>query len=316
METLMTVFTPTFNRVNTLHRVYNSLLIQTNMSFVWLIVDDGSNDNTKQLIDKWIDDGLLKIFYFYKPNGGKYTAMQYGFSLVKTKYVLPIDSDDELDKEAVEIFLNMWREIENKYPNSDFESVNALTNYKTGGLVGNYTFKNNNDIIDSTWQEMNLKYHNYNENIKCFRTDRLIEAMPIDEDFWMSDKFNYILDSVFWARLGRKSKSRFINKVLRYYYTDELNRLSLSSNKKFYYTNLVSYKYFLDENVDYTFYDIRYFSVLYLKLIIAQIETGTKSIEVLKHIHSFKSKVIYFIFIPLGYFSWIFFKIFRPKYLD
>ncbi len=316
MGYLLTIFTPTFNRANTLYRVYNSLLKQTNRYFVWLIVDDGSVDTTKQLVQSWIEEGSIEISYFYKSNGGKYSAMQFGFNLVQTKYVLPIDSDDELDIVAVDVFLNMWKDIEEKHPNTNFESVNALTHYNTGGLVGNYFFNDNIEIVDSTWHEMNLKFHNYNENLKCFKTECIIKAMPIGEVFWLSNKNNLIFESVFWSRLGRLSKSRYINKVLRYYYTDELNRLSSSSNRKFYYTNLVSYKYFLDENIDYLFYDLKYFSVLVLKMIIAQIETKIKISEVVRQINSPKFKILYFMFIPLGYLSWLFFKIFKPQYLD
>ena len=105
----ITVFTPTYNRAKTLVRVYESLLNQTNKDFVWLIVDDGSTDNTKVLVAKWIEENKLSIEYHYKENGGKHTAMKMAYQLAQTKYLLAIDSDDELTPDAVEDFLNDWK---------------------------------------------------------------------------------------------------------------------------------------------------------------------------------------------------------------
>lgn len=65
MKTL-TIFTPTFNRAYTLHKCYESLKRQTSKDFVWLIIDDGSSDNTKELVDKWINENEVEIRYYYQ----------------------------------------------------------------------------------------------------------------------------------------------------------------------------------------------------------------------------------------------------------
>ena len=71
MKTI-TIFTPTYNRANTLVRTYKSLCYQTCKDFEWLIVDDGSNDNTSKLVEQWIVEADFVIRYIYKENGGLY----------------------------------------------------------------------------------------------------------------------------------------------------------------------------------------------------------------------------------------------------
>ena len=69
MKTL-TVFTPTYNRAKLLERNYNSLCQQTSNDFEWLVIDDGSTDDTKAVVEKWIKENKIKITYIYKENGG------------------------------------------------------------------------------------------------------------------------------------------------------------------------------------------------------------------------------------------------------
>lgn len=74
-----TVFTPTYNRGYTLSRLYESLKSQGTTDFEWMIVDDGSTDNTYQLVEKWIqEEKNFSIRYLKKENGGKPRAINYG----------------------------------------------------------------------------------------------------------------------------------------------------------------------------------------------------------------------------------------------
>lgn len=123
----ITIFTPTYNREKTLPRVYDSLLNQTDKRFIWLIIDDGSTDNTKELVNRWIKENKLEIEYHFKENGGKHTAIRLAYQLADAKYLLGIDSDDELTPIAVEIFRKEWKKLEDAGLEDQFAEISALT---------------------------------------------------------------------------------------------------------------------------------------------------------------------------------------------
>lgn len=107
---MLTVFTPTYNRVGCLPRLYDSLVIQSERDFEWLIVDDGSTDNTAQIVEEFIRDGKLRIRYFRKENGGKHTAYNYGLDKAEGTYFLCVDADDLLQENAVAHIKNVLQE--------------------------------------------------------------------------------------------------------------------------------------------------------------------------------------------------------------
>ncbi len=101
----LTIFTPTYNRRELLARAYESLKSQTCHDFNWLIIDDGSTDNTGELVRTWQDEGVIPIEYHYVENGGKMRAHNRGVRLCKTEWFLCLDSDDRLVHDAVECIL-------------------------------------------------------------------------------------------------------------------------------------------------------------------------------------------------------------------
>ena len=110
----MTIFTPTYNRDNTLARLYKSLVNQTNKNFEWLIIDDGSVDNTKELVNKWINEKYITIRYYYQQNAGKMAAHNKGVKLAHGELFLCVDSDDLLVDNCVEKIINVWSSVADK----------------------------------------------------------------------------------------------------------------------------------------------------------------------------------------------------------
>lgn len=106
---LLTIFTPTYNRGYTLGRLYVSLQRQINKAFRWLIIDDGSTDNTADLVNNWQREGIIDICYYYQENAGKSEAHNVGVKLTKTVLFACVDSDDYLTDDAVETIINVWR---------------------------------------------------------------------------------------------------------------------------------------------------------------------------------------------------------------
>ena len=111
-EIKLTIFTPAYNRAHTLPRTYESLCRQNCKDFIWLIVDDGSQDNTAELVKQWqAQENGFEIQYIYKENGGMHTAHNVAYANIHTEINTCIDSDDKLAPGAVEKILSKWDQV-------------------------------------------------------------------------------------------------------------------------------------------------------------------------------------------------------------
>lgn len=109
MKELVTFFTPTYNRAHILHRCYESMCNQESYDFKWLIIDDGSTDNTRELAEKWVqDEKRFTIEYVYKTNGGLYTAYNTAIERVDTELFVCFESDDIFEPNAITIIKKNW----------------------------------------------------------------------------------------------------------------------------------------------------------------------------------------------------------------
>lgn len=131
MKTL-TVITTTYNRAYCLHQVYESLLRQDCDDFVWLVMDDGSTDGTRELVRQWIDAGRIGIEYYYKPNGGMHTARNAAYEKVNTELNVIIDSDDWMADDAVGKIVRFW----NKNKKDNIAGIISLNAEPGGKLIG------------------------------------------------------------------------------------------------------------------------------------------------------------------------------------
>ncbi len=124
----LTIFTPTYNRAYILGQLYESLCRQTKPDFVWLIVDDGSTDNTRELVEKWQGEQKINIRYIWQENGGKMRAHNKGVLNCDTELFFCVDSDDFLAENSVEEIYREWEQI------SDNKTVAGIVAYR--GFVG------------------------------------------------------------------------------------------------------------------------------------------------------------------------------------
>ncbi|HLS59515.1 MAG TPA: glycosyltransferase family 2 protein [Virgibacillus sp.] len=131
MKTL-TIFTPTYNRAYCLHQCYDSLVSQTNQDFIWLIVDDGSTDDTKDLVSKWMNEGKIDIEYVWQENQGMHGAHNMAYECMQTELNVCIDSDDYMPVDAVEKILNFW----DKYGNDQVSGLIGLDSDPDNNIIG------------------------------------------------------------------------------------------------------------------------------------------------------------------------------------
>ena len=129
---MISVLTPTYNRAYTLERLYLSLVGQTSYDFEWIIIDDGSEDYTKELVEKWTNS-LFSIKYFYKKNEGKHTAINVGVEMAKGEYIFIVDSDDYLLPEAIKCIEGWVDTIKN---DQRFAGVSGLRGYTEKKEIG------------------------------------------------------------------------------------------------------------------------------------------------------------------------------------
>ena len=129
----LTVFTPSYNRAHTLPRTYESLCRQNCKDFIWLVIDDGSTDNTAELVKSWTNQNNdFEIQYIYKENGGMHTAHNTAYENINTELNVCIDSDDCLADDAVVKILNKWQQVKDK----GYAGLIGLDADLEGNLIG------------------------------------------------------------------------------------------------------------------------------------------------------------------------------------
>lgn len=200
----ITIFTPTYNRESLIVELYNSLTRQTKKCFEWVVVDDGSSDNTDKLFDKLKhNDNGVNIIYRKKENGGKCSAINEGVKLANGRWFLIVDSDDYLVENAIETILNCCAQVENK---NEFGAICCLKCYKNNKCIGGEV---NYDVIDSDFLSYRTQLHYYGDRAEVIRTDVMKEfPFPVFKD----EKF--LSEATVWNRMAKKYKCRYFNKKI------------------------------------------------------------------------------------------------------
>lgn len=199
----ITILTPTYNRAHTLGNCFSSLQKQTNKNFIWLIIDDGSEDETPELVKKYIKEADFKIFYYCKENGGKHTALNLGFEKILTEYTMILDSDDILIYDAIETIVQKW-EIEKS--NLEIFSIVFLRGYSSDKVIGDL-FPRDRFLSNHVECRMNLGIKG--DKAEVFRT-AILKQYRFPE--FEGEKF--IGEGILWNRIGKKYKSVYYNKII------------------------------------------------------------------------------------------------------
>ena len=207
---MITVFTPTYNRGHLLQRLYYSLCSQTYKDFEWIIVDDGSVDNTEDVVKTFLSENLINIRYIKQDNGGKHRAINHGVREAKGELFLILDSDDSIPDNSLALINEYYSPIKTDHC---FGGVAGYMAHHDGKLIG---ISSEVDILDATSIEMRSKYNMVWDMCEVFRTDMLKEfPFPEIED----EKF--CPEDLILNRISTKYKFRVFNRVI--YYRDYLD---------------------------------------------------------------------------------------------
>lgn len=164
MKPTLTIFTPAYNRAYTIHKCYESLKRQTCKDFKWLVIDDGSTDNTKEVIQNYIDENIIDIQYIYQKNQGMHGAHNTAYKNIDTELNVCIDSDDYMPDDAVEKIINFW----NKNKSDKIAGFIGLDAYENGEIIGDKFPEN---IKKTTLFEINNKYKIPGDKKIVYRTE-------------------------------------------------------------------------------------------------------------------------------------------------
>lgn len=259
MGYLFTILTPTHNRAHLLGRLYKSLQRQTLKDFKWMIVDDGSTDETATVVRSFQEEHVLDIEYHFIENGFLYKAMKLAGELVETPYIIRMDDDDELTDNALEVFKTEWERIDSEGVD-DIGEIRALAIRDDGTISGHYQPKLNQPPLDTTYLERNMNRNLQLENVSCRRSE-IWKQLFHDDDKWLFNKVNYISDSIFWNRLSRLARSRYIFVGLRLYHDtgNSISKVNSKVTRQNAYNKVFSRYVLLNELQDYYFKKPFYF---------------------------------------------------------
>ena len=230
---MITVFTPAYNRGHLLPRLYESLCRQTFKDFEWVVVDDGSSDDTRSVVEKFSVSGFelsgdkaqpfnpqpstlnpdfktqnskLKtnsIRYFYQENGGKHRAINRGVREARGDIFFIVDSDDFLFPDSLEAIAEEFKQIKD---DESFCGVSGMRGYSATEKIGTPV---KFDHIDCTIMESSYKYHIYGDKAEAFKTD-VLRRFPFPE--YEGEKF--CPEALVLNRISKYYKIRYFDKII------------------------------------------------------------------------------------------------------
>lgn len=221
-----TVFTPVFNGAKTIERVYQSLQKQTYTNFEWLIINDGSTDDSAEVIHNLLQNSNLNARFINNQNNQhKMACFIEAISLAKGQFLLPLDADDECSADALEIFDMEYKTIP-KNLKSKIVAITALCKDENGNLVGHQfpsdpyysnTFETNaiNKLKGEKWG---------------FNKTNILRGIAFNPEFINN---GFMSEGIIWNILASEGyQTKYINKVLRIYHTEVPDSISKSANEK------------------------------------------------------------------------------------
>lgn len=216
---LLTILTPTYNRRETLPKLYESLRKQTCKEFVWLVIDDGSTDATDKLVSQWQEEEKLQLLYIYKENGGKHTALNLAVKQIETELTFIVDSDDWLPEDAVEKILAYHE----KYRATAGLCGYSFLRFYPDGTVNDAFFPENEKT--DTYVNARINGGIGGDKAEVFYTE-ILKKYP----FPVFDKERFLPEDLVWVKMSGPYKMVHINECV--YISDYLEGGLTKSGRK------------------------------------------------------------------------------------
>ncbi len=301
MKYKFTVFTPTYNRAYTLQRVFDSLMSQTiyHSNFEWILINDGSTDNTDELVEKFISEADFDIRYIKQENKGKNYCHNKAIKLAQGELFLILDSDDAITPECMDVFWSYWMEI-SKENKKEIYGISCLCkNGYAGSLIGH---KVEEGLIADTfmWKHKNKIYFDAWAALNTVVFKRYL--------FPEIENIKFIPEAYLWDKVGKNRKIYSTNEVLKivFYQNDGFSKNIIDSYIKHSKGRYMYHKMVIND----LFWEL--LKANPIRLLKDFIQFGRMGFhrecsvkKMMKDINS-RYKVVFFIFIV--FLSWFFYK--------
>ncbi|MBC2856145.1 MAG: glycosyltransferase family 2 protein [Cetobacterium sp.] len=236
---LVTIFTPTYNRIHTLPRLFDSLLGQTYKNFEWVVVDDGSTDYSYRMLERFKKIADFPVTIKRVGNGGKMRAVNEGVKLAKGEYFMILDSDDYLDLKAVETIADVSTRLPKHFGGMVFRKVDIALNAIAGAPLPSKKY-------DSNPIEVFYKLGIGGDKAEVIKTC-IMKRYPFPE----FDEEKFVPEGYVWNSIGLKYKLRYVDTGIYYFeylndgYTENFKKLMKRNPKGFQ----LYYKFMLDQEI-------------------------------------------------------------------
>lgn len=234
----ITVFTPTFNRAFCLHQVYESLLRQTNPKFKWLVIDDGSSDNTEEIVNDWIKEGKIKIVYIYQENQGMHGVYNTAYKNIDTELNICIDSDDYLADNTIDLIHRKWEE----YGSNQYAGLVGLDAKFSGKIIGS---RFPESLNSSSLEDLYHKHKVPGDKKLVYRTE-VVRSYP---EYPLFEGENFVPHGSLFVQIDKDYELLCLNEILVYveYLEDGSSRNIFKQYRRhpkgFRYSRLIQMKY-------------------------------------------------------------------------
>ena len=282
----ITVFTPTYNRGYIIENLYRSLQKQSFTDFEWLVIDDGSSDNTEELFKKWTKEvNDFEIRYYKQENGGKHRAINYGVSKAQGEWIFIVDSDDSITFNAME---QIYKWI-NSINAENIVSVSGLRGKNSEIPMGDTLGFGNRYYIDINNLERDKLNLNY-DMAEVYRLD-ILEQYPFPE----YDGEKFITESVVWDKIAYDGyKIRFFNEII--YICDYLDDGLTKQGREIFVNNPKGYSHYIKQQIKFKNLNIKQRWLIYYNFYLdMKVKYTKKKIAIYLNIDSKLLSMIIFI---------------------
>ena len=293
---LFTIFTAAFNRAWSLPRTYESLLQQSTGDFEWVLVDDGSTDQTSVLVERWAAEAPFPVRYFYQRHRGKHVAFNAGVRQAAGELFVSLDSDDQLKPDALLVLRTAWFAIPER---QRYSGLQTLCEDQYGLLVGT-RFPSSPLDVGEIVLKGRLKVRG--DKMRCRRTD-VLRQYPFPE----VEGIRFIPESFITYRIDRHYKSRCINAITLVYWQtgDGSDQLTRSIDHAMLAPGRALFgRVALKEQIDQFFVAPRYFFNIAVNYVRNALHAGKGLWQQREVITGWHTLVLWLLALPAGAYLW------------